>query len=99
MSKSSLNCVNYSNVWLCTVPLVLSSSLDTLKFEIISNSIAFSSASSKEDVTADVISKLTTNPVIDGTALGICEVGEITGCAVGLEVTRTAHRQYHFKYK
>ena len=61
------------------IPVVLTSSSPTLNAAITSLSIASSSSSVKELVTAFVTSNVATNPVNEGAADGTLVVGAITG--------------------
>ena len=75
------------------IPVVVSSSGWTSKFDITSASIASISASVRVDVTVAVISKVASNPVIESMLEGVFVVGEGTGCNVGRAVTNLAQKE------
>jgi hypothetical protein len=77
-----------------TIPDVVTSSDDTLKFDITSCSMTAMSASFKELVTLLETSNVATSPVIEGAAVGTLEVGAGIGCTVGRDVTNEAQHKF-----
>ena len=75
------------------VPVVLISLSVISNPVIISALIVSNSSSVMDDVTIDVIPKVATIPVLDGTALGTLVVGARTGFNVGLAVTNKAQQK------
>ena len=80
-------CVVYSTFTLTSLPLSLGV-VPLKKASIMVCSISFTSSVLKLSVTGLLISILATNPVMDGAAVGILEVGAITGDFVGNGTTR-----------
>ena len=75
------------------IPVVVTSSDVTSKFDITSASIASISVSLRADVTVAVTLKLATIPVIEGTLDGMLVVGAGIGWIVGRAVTTAAQNE------